>query len=188
MMQITPTPLNGLVVIEPKIMADERGFFLEIYRQDALAAQGIDAVFVQANHSFSKPGVLRGLHFQWDKPLGKLIRIISGQAFVVAVDIRKKSATCKKWFSTELSSKNKKMLFVPPGFASGFCTRGDGVDVEYQYTALYNPLGESNIIWNDPAIGITWPIENPNLSPRDANASSLAAWLTRPESDDFGIK
>ena len=209
-MTIELTPLAGLTVIHPNVFADERGFFMEVYRQDQLRAEGIDAQFVQCSHSSSKAGILRGLHFQWDKPLGKLIRVIRGRAYVVAVDIRKKSSTLGQWFGIELSYENKKELWAPPGFASGFCMvnedaptsgRSDGwsdsvqtsesasiehrggADVEYQYTAIYNPKGESNIIWNDPAIGIEWPIEHPILSPRDGGAGTLADWLARSESD-----
>lgn len=182
-MQIEKTPLPGLIIIYPNFFPDERGFFMEVYRQDHLRERGIDAQFVQESHSSSKAGILRGLHFQWNKPLGKLIRVIRGAAFVVAADIRKKSPTMGKWFGLELSYDNKKELWAPPGFASGFCILGDGADIEYQYTAVYNPKGESNIIWNDPAIGIEWPIKNPTLSPRDAGAGTLADWLARPESD-----
>lgn len=184
-MNIESTRLVGLKIIHPSVFSDERGFFMEVYRQDKLRAEGIDVNFVQASHSSSKSGILRGLHFQWDKPLGKLIRVIRGRAFVVAVDIKKKSSTCGQWFGIELSDENKTELWMPAGFASGFCVLGEGADVEYQYTAIYNPNGESNIIWNDPEIGINWPIQNPVLSPRDANASSLAVWLSRPEADVF---
>lgn len=198
-MTIEQTPLAGLIVIHPNVFVDERGFFMEIYRHDHLRSQGIDVQFVQGSHSSSKAGILRGLHFQWDKPLGKLIRVIRGAAFVVAVDIRKSSPTLGKWFGVELSYDNKKELWAPPGFASGFCvldkevptcgrdapTECRGADIEYQYTAVYNPKAESNIIWNDLAIGIDWPITNPALSPRDAAAGTLADWLARPESDLF---
>lgn len=184
-MTVEPTPLKGLLVIHPNVFPDERGFFMEVYRQDHLKSHGIDVQFLQGAHSSSKQGVLRGLHFQWDKPLGKLIRLIRGSAFVAAVDIRKKSPTLGQWFGIELSYENKTELWVPPGFASGFCILGDGADVEYQYTAIYNPKGESNIIWSDPAIGIAWPNMQPILSPRDAGAGTLADWLAKPESDFF---
>lgn len=182
-MTIELTPLQGLVIINPTVFTDERGFFMEVYRKDEFAASKITETFIQENHSSSQKGVLRGLHFQWDKPLGKLIRVISGSAFAVAVDIRKKSPTLGKWFSIALSYENKKAIFVPPGFASGFCALTDPVDVEYQYTALYNKHGESSILWNDPSIGIRWPITHPMLSPRDAQASSFESWLARPESN-----
>lgn len=178
------TKIDGLFVISPEKRSDERGFFMEIYREDKFADAGIKVEkFVQQNHSCSKKGVIRGLHFQWDKPLGKLIRVINGQAFVVVVDIRKKSSTFGEWFGIELSAQNKKLLYAPAGFASGFAVTGEVAEVEYLYTALYNPNGESNILWNDPKIGIAWPIKNPILSERDQKALTLNEWLKNPASD-----
>src|SRR3989338_1174512 len=185
-MNIEPTAISGLYVVSPEVKGDERGFLMEAYREDAFAAVGITVgKFVQQNQSFSRQGVVRGLHFQWDKPLGKLIRVINGKAFMVAVDIRKKSTTLGRWFSLELSAENKKSLYAPAGFACGFVVTGEVAEVEYLYTALYNPTGESNIIWNDPAVGIDWPIKDPILSARDKSARALAEWLKTPESDIF---
>ena len=185
-MKIESTAISGLYVINPEVKGDERGFFMEVYREDFFAAAGIMiGKFVQQNHSFSQQGIVRGLHFQWDKPLDKLIRVINGRAFMVAVDIRKKSATLGQWFGLELSAENKKLLYAPAGFASGFAVTGDVAEVEYLYTALYNPAGESSILWDDPGIGIDWPIKNPILSDRDKSARTLVDWLKTPESDFF---
>ncbi len=129
--------------------------------------------------------VVRGLHFQWDPPLAKLIRVSWGLIFAVAVDIRKKSPALGKWMGIELSAEERKEMYVPPGFASGFCSLSDPAQVEYLYTAPYNPKGESSIIWNDPEIGIRWPVKNPVLSPRDASGQTFQEWLKRPESDCF---
>lgn len=185
-MEIEQTTIKGLLVINPEVKEDERGFFMEIYREDKFAVAGIKIEkLVQQNHSRSLKGVIRGLHFQWNKPLGKLIRVINGRAFVVAVDIRKKSSTLGQWFGLELSAENKKLLYAPAGFASGFAVTGDVAEVEYLYTALYNPAGESNILWNDPQISVDWPIKNPILSERDQKARLLKEWLLDPLSDSL---
>ena len=171
-------------MIEPQVHEDERGYFMEVFHRDKFREAGFDLNFVQENISLSKRGVVRGLHFQWDKPLGKLIRIVRGSALVVAVDIRKSSPTLGKWFGLELSAENKKQLYAMPGFASGFCVMGDEAAVNYNYTAVYNPAGQSNILWNDSDIGIDWPLNaEPILSPRDAKAFSFADWLQDPRSD-----
>lgn len=177
--------MPGLFVIKPDVKGDERGFFMEVFRQDVFAKNGLDLQFVQVNHSRSGLNVLRGLHFQYDKPLGKLIRVINGRAYVVAVDIRKNSPTLGRWQGMELSAENKTLLYVPAGFASGFCVLDEIAEVEYQYTALYNPQGESNILWNDQALNIAWPLKNLIISERDKNANTLAEWLKKPESELF---
>lgn len=177
--------IKDLYIISPEVFNDVRGFFMEVCRQDKLREAGIDANFVQFNQSQSKKGVVRGLHFQWDQPLGKLIRVTKGSAYVVAADIRKKSDTFKQWVGMELSEENKKLLYVPAGFAAGFCALSDLTDVQYSYTVLYNSKGESNIIWNDPDIGIDWPIKDPILSDRDKNAQTLKQWIERPELNLF---
>jgi dTDP-4-dehydrorhamnose 3,5-epimerase len=183
-MKIEPTSLKDLYVIKPSVIQDSRGFFMEVFRDDLYAEQGLAIPrIVQQNHSKSSQGVVRGLHFQWDKPLGKLIRVVSGSAFVVAVDIRKKSETLGKWFGLEVSAENKNILYAPAGFASGFAVTSLVAEVEYLYTAIYNQQGESNILWNDPKIGINWPIPKPLLSDRDKSAVTLAEWLQTPESD-----
>lgn len=185
-MVITKTRLSDLYVISPSIKEDARGFFMEVYREDVYREQGLEIPrFVQQNHSRSGKGILRGLHFQYNAPLGKLIRVINGSAFVVAVDIRKQSPTLGKWFGVELSAQNKKLMYAPPGFASGFAVTGKIAEVEYLYTALYNQDGESNIMWNDPKIGISWPLNNPILSERDKAARTLDEWLITPEANLF---
>jgi dTDP-4-dehydrorhamnose 3,5-epimerase len=184
-MNFGETKLNGLYVIHPEVKGDERGFFMEVFRQDIFKENGLDLQFVQVNHSRSGANVLRGLHFQYDKPLGKLIRVINGCAYVVAADIRKNSKTLGQWFGLELSAENKKLLYVPEGFASGFCVIGDIAEVEYQYTALYNINGESNILWDDPDLNVDWPMQNPIISERDKKANTLYKWLKKEESNIF---
>lgn len=181
-MRITPTPLPGLLRIAPQPKQDERGFLMEVYRQDVLAAAGLRGAFVQENHSHSRRHVLRGLHFQWDPPLGKLIRVIRGSAFVVAADIRPSSPTLGQWQGFSLREDNWLQIYAAPGFAIGFCVTGEVAEVEYHYTAFHNSRGEGSIRWNDPQLAITWPTVRPILSPRDRIATSFAAWLARPES------
>lgn len=177
--------LKGLFIIQPDVKGDERGFFMEVFRQDIFGKNGLDLKFAQVNHSRSTTNVLRGLHFQYDKPLGKLIRVINGRAYVVAADIRKNSPTLGQWFGMELSAENKTLIYAPAGFACGFCVLGDIAEVEYQFTVLYNQQGESNILWNDKDLNIKWPLQNPIISDRDKNANTLAGWLKKPESEYF---
>lgn len=177
--------LNGLVVLQPEVFQDERGFFMECYRTDQFADFGIDAPFVQDNHSRSSYGVLRGLHFQWEPPMGKLMRVTQGSAFLVAVDIRKNSPTLGQWYGEEITAENKKMIWAPAGFARGFCVTSEFAEIQYKCTGLYNNTNESGILWNDPAIGIQWPISNPQLSAKDEHAQTLAQWLTKPEASKF---
>ncbi len=184
-MIIEETGLAGLLVITPEAIPDERGYFMELFRQDRLVERGAPIAFVQQNLSSSKAGVVRALHFQWDKPLGKFVRVIGGKAFAVGVDIRKKSPTLGKWFGLELGAENRKALYCPPGFAFGFCTLEAPADVQYLYTALRNANAESSIRWNDPDIGVAWPVKDPILSEKDAAAQSFKKWLARPESDLF---
>lgn len=181
-MNFEKTKLPGLFVIQPDVKNDERGFFMEVFRQDIFRQNGLNLQFVQVNHSRSGANVLRGLHFQYDKPLGKLIRVINGRAYAVAVDIRKNSLTLGKWHGVELSAANKTLMYAPAGFASGFCVLGNLAEVEYQYTALYNAQGESSILWNDADLNINWPLKNPIISKRDNAAQTLKLWLKRPES------
>lgn len=184
-MEVKPLELEGLVLILPTVHGDNRGHFMEAFNKERLQEAGISLEVVQHNHSRSQAGVIRGLHFQWDKPLDKLIRVVSGRAFVVAVDIRKKSPTYKKWVGTELSADNKKELFMPFGFASGFYAYEEGTELEYYYSASYNSQGESNIRYNDPEIAIEWPGDNPIVSERDMQAQLLSEWEGRSESDLF---
>ncbi len=185
-MKFETTPLSGLMIITPDIFPDERGFFVKIWNRDIFAKNGVTSYFFEDNQSNSKKNVVRGLHFQWEPPLGKLMRVVRGRAFAAAVDIRKKSPTLGKWFGLELSEENKLMLFAPSGFAGGFAALEDETNVHYKYTAPHNPEGESVIAWNDPEIGIKWPISGtPILSERDGQAKSLRTWLARPESNLF---
>jgi dTDP-4-dehydrorhamnose 3,5-epimerase len=172
-LNVTQTSIPGLLVIEPKVFADSRGFFMETYHAGHFFEAGIDASFVQDNHSRSSRGVLRGLHYQEPNGQGKLVRCTRGTLFDVAVDIRVGSPHFGKWFGLELSEENKKMLWVPPGFAHGFCALTDGADLVYKCTALYDAASDRAILWNDPQLGIEWPLREPMLSPKDAAAPRL---------------
>jgi dTDP-4-dehydrorhamnose 3,5-epimerase len=174
-MKISHSKLKGCVIIEPRVFGDERGFFLETfqavrYEQEA----GIDLSFVQDNHSRSARGVLRGLHFQKTKPQGKLVRVVRGEVYDVAVDIRKGSATFGEWEGVILSEDNKKQFWVPPGFAHGFVVLSDIADFEYKCTDFYDSTDEGSILWSDPDLGIQWPVQNPIVSAKDAVAKQLA--------------
>jgi dTDP-4-dehydrorhamnose 3,5-epimerase len=167
---IRETSLPGVLLIEPKVFGDTRGFFMETYRIDTFREAGIADPFVQDNHSRSARGVLRGLHYQEPNPQGKLVRCTRGAIFDVAVDIRRGSLSFGHWFGVELSQANKLMLWIPPGFAHGFCAVEDESDLVYKCTTLYDPKSDRAILWNDPEIGIEWPIATPLLSPKDAMA------------------
>jgi dTDP-4-dehydrorhamnose 3,5-epimerase len=175
-MRFIPTIIPEVIVIEPKIFADERGFFLESYQKQRFSEHGIDAEFVQDNHSKSRYGTLRGLHYQIQQPQGKLVRVVAGEIFDVAVDIRRNSPTFGKWVGDYLSGENKKNLWVPPGFAHGFYVTSPSAEVIYKATDYYAPQWERSIAWNDPVINIDWPIKNmlPVLSPKDVAGKSLA--------------
>jgi dTDP-4-dehydrorhamnose 3,5-epimerase len=177
--------LNGVVVIAPGVYEDERGFFMEVFRADQFKELGLPIEFVQDNHSGSQQGVLRGLHFQYDPPMGKLMRVTYGRAYLAAVDIRKGSPTLGQWFGIEVSAQNKKQVWAPAGFARGFYTLSEYAEIQYKCTGIYNSKGESGILWNDPEIGVEWPGSNPTLSSKDQGARTLAQWLERPESDRF---
>lgn len=164
-----------VVIIEPRVFQDERGFFMESYKHSEFAASGINESFVQDNHSRSRRGVLRGLHYQNPpRSQGKLVRAISGEVYDVAVDIRRGSRTYGRWVSAVLSEDNKWMLYVPPGFAHGFMALSEVAEILYKTTEEYAPQAEAGIIWNDPAIGIKWPIEKPILAPKDARWPNLS--------------
>jgi len=188
--QIESTHLGEVVVLQPQVFGDARGFFMEAFRADQFRALGLPTEFLQDNHSRSSKGVLRGLHFQYEPPMGKLMRVTSGAAFLVAVDIRKGSPTLGKWFGMEVSAENKKQIWAPYGFARGFCALTDGCEVQYKCTAIYNPPRESGIHFADPQIGIKWPIpaENALTSAKDAKAQSLEQWLASPLSDKIRYK
>ncbi|AMK11055.1 MAG: dTDP-4-dehydrorhamnose 3,5-epimerase [Pseudodesulfovibrio sp.] len=162
------TPIAGLLVLEPKVFGDERGFFLESFRQDLIEEQGLDLPFVQANTSRSSRGVLRGLHYQTRRPQGKLVRVSRGSVYDVAVDLREDSPTYGRHFGIILDDKDHRQLWVPPGFAHGFCVLSEIADFHYRCTDYYDPTGEGGIIWNDPRLGIEWPIAEPVVSGKDA--------------------
>lgn len=185
--EIESEHLNGLVVLHhPDVFEDDRGFFVEVFREDLFRKLGLPANFVQDNHSRSKKGVVRGLHFQWDPPMGKLMRVTFGVAFLVAVDIRKGSPTLGKWFGMEVSARNKRQIWAPAGFARGFCVLSDYAELQYKCTGTYNSEAESGILWNDPGVGIEWPLAGqPVLSEKDCRAQTLQAWLDSPLSDNF---
>ncbi len=173
---LTKTPIDGLLIAEPQVFSDARGYFTETYSRRDFQALGLSMDFVQDNQSRSKKGVLRGLHFQKKHPQGKLVRAISGEVFDVAVDIREGSATFGKWFGVVLSGENKKQFYIPEGFAHGFLVLSDTAEFAYKCTAYYDPLDEGGIIWNDPDIGIEWPETglSPELSAKDAGLLRLA--------------
>jgi dTDP-4-dehydrorhamnose 3,5-epimerase len=172
-LNVIETSLPGVLLIEPKVYADTRGFFMETYHAAQFRAHGIDAVFVQDNQSRSVRGVLRGLHYQEPNSQGKLVRCTRGALFDVAVDIRTGSPQFGKWTSTELTEENRRMMWVPPGFAHGFCALSDVADLVYKCTVFYDAPSDRSILWNDPDIGIAWPIAKPMLSPKDAAAPRL---------------
>lgn len=175
-MTVTPGGLDGLLVIEPKVFRDDRGFFLEPYNSERYKAAGIGADFVQDNHSFSTKGVLRGLHFQTSPGQAKLLRCGRGKIWDVAVDVRKGSSTFGKWWGVELDSQTHKQLFIPVGFAHGFCVLSDEAEVLYKCSSVYDPKTETGIAWDDPEIGVAWPEAHPVVSARDQGNQSLAEY------------
>jgi dTDP-4-dehydrorhamnose 3,5-epimerase len=183
--RIESRQLGDVCVLAPQVFQDERGFFTEVFRADLFKGLGLPTEFNQDNHSGSVRGVLRGLHFQWEPPMGKLMRVTRGTAFLVAVDIRKGSPTLGRWFGAEISSESRKQVWAPAGFARGFCVLSDYAEIQYKCTGIYNNKGESGIRWDDPAIGIQWPIRDVQLSDKDRKAQTLKEWLARPESDNF---
>lgn len=173
-MEIIDTPLVGVKIIQPKIFGDSRGFFLETFEKKRYQEMlNIDLDFVQDNHSRSSKGVLRGLHFQTQNPQGKLVRVVRGEVYDVAVDIRPDSASYGKWFGVLLSEENKTQFWVPPGLAHGFVVLSDVADFEYKCTDYYAPQLEGCLLWNDPEVGIDWKIENPLLSEKDKQGQLL---------------
>jgi dTDP-4-dehydrorhamnose 3,5-epimerase len=184
-LRIESRQLGDICVLVPQVFQDDRGFFTEVFRADQFKALGLPTEFVQDNHSGSVRGVLRGLHFQWEPAMGKLMRVTRGTAFLVAVDIRKGSPTLGKWFGMELAAEGRKQIWAPAGFARGFCTLSDYAEIQYKCTGIYNNKGESGIRWDDPAIGIQWPLKDVQLSEKDRKAQTLSQWLASPQSDNF---
>ena len=173
-MKVESTSLEGVLLITPKVFGDDRGFFMETYNAAKTADQGVPELFVQDNHSRSTKGVLRGLHYQYPQWQGKLVRVISGEIFDVAVDIRKNSNTFGQWYGVFLNSDNNQQLYIPPGFAHGFCVTSDVADVAYKCTSDYQANQDAGVLWNDADIGIKWPIQNPLLSEKDQIAPPLS--------------
>jgi len=173
-MKIIQTEIPDVVVLEPRIFSDSRGFFLETYNERSFAAMGIAERFVQDNQSYSKQGVLRGLHFQVEQAQGKLVRVVAGEVFDVAVDLRRGSATFGKWTGTQLSSTNHHMIWIPKGFAHGFYTLSETAAVAYKVTDFYAPQHERTLLWNDPDVAIQWPLKGePILSGKDSAGMRL---------------
>ncbi|HSL83710.1 MAG TPA: dTDP-4-dehydrorhamnose 3,5-epimerase [Thermoanaerobaculia bacterium] len=187
-MRFVETELPGVLVVEPTVHRDHRGFFLETYHRDKYAAGGIGAAFVQDNHSRSGRGTLRGLHAQGRRPQGKLVRCVEGAIFDVAVDIRRGSPTFGRWTGAELTAEDFRQLWVPPGFAHGFCVLSEAAQVEYKCTEVYLPEDELAIRWDDPEIGIDWPVAEPVLSERDRAAPRLAEIADLPVYPEAAIR
>ena len=173
---VIPTTLPDVLILEPKVFGDARGFFFESFNQrDFAHCTGLDVAFVQDNHSKSAKGVLRGLHYQIQHPQGKLVRVTQGEVFDVAVDLRRSSPTFGRWEGVVLSAGNKRQLWIPPGFAHGFLTLSDSAEFLYKTTDYWYPEHERSLLWNDPAIGIVWPLQGePLLAPKDRDAADLA--------------
>ena len=175
-MKFSPTSLPEVVLIEPRVFSDERGFFMEVYQAERFNEAGISGTFVQDNHSRSRRGTLRGLHYRIQRPQGKLVRAVLGEIYDVAVDLRRSSPTFGRWTAARLSAENKRQLWVPAGFAHGFYVLSEWADVVYKVTDFYVPGAERTLIWNDPAIGIEWPLldgKAPVLSDKDAEGKPL---------------
>lgn len=176
-MKVLETILPGVLIIEPKVFADARGFVLETYQAERYRQLGIAHAFVQDNHSRSARGVLRGLHFQRSRPQGKLVSVSRGSVYDVTVDINSASPTCSKFVAVELNDENHRQLWIPPGYAHGFCVLSDIADVQYKCTDYYIPEDEGGLLWNDPQVNIPWPIEQPLLSAKDQRNPTLAQLL-----------
>jgi len=172
-MKVIPCEIDGLLTVEPDVFGDHRGFFTESWNRERYREAGIDFDFVQDNFSFSRHGTLRGLHFQNPRPQGKLVSVWQGEVFDVGVDLRRGSPTFGRWHGVTLSAENKRQFFVPPGFAHGFVVLSETALFHYKCTSTYAPANEGGIRWDDPAIGIRWPLANPTLSKRDAAAPLL---------------
>lgn len=181
-MEVIQTAIPGVILFQPKVHGDARGFFMELFHAERYAAAGVPTNFVQDNLSRSAKGILRGLHFQNPKGQGKLVQVVAGTVFDVAVDVRNGSPHFGKWVGYELSAENRRQMWVPAGFAHGFCVLSESADFLYKCTELYAPQNEQSVLWNDPEIGITWPLQEPLLSKKDAAAprlkdmSNLPAW------------
>lgn len=176
-LSIENTTIDAVKIVIPQVFQDDRGFFMEVFREDQFHELGLPTRFVQFNHSGSVKDTVRGLHFQWEPPMGKLMRVCRGNAYLVAVDIRIGSPTLGKWVGIEASEENKILVWAPAGFARGFCVLSEYAEIQYLTTGVYNNKCESGVLWNDPEIGIDWPTNSPILSDKDKIAQPLAQWL-----------
>lgn len=178
-MKVIKTQLAGVLIIEPKVFGDHRGFFLETFQVERYRDAGIDLPFVQDNHSRSQRGVLRGLHFQRTRPQGKLVSVSRGAVYDVVVDINPESPTCGQYVGVELNDENHRQLWVPPGYAHGFCVLSEVADFQYKCTDMYFPADEGGLLWNDPDVNIPWPLDTPQLSAKDQANPTLRQLLGR---------
>ncbi len=185
--EVSVTHIEDVLIVKHQIAKDTRGFFMECFREDVFTRHNLPTTFVQMNSSGSYKGVVRGLHFQWDPPMGKLIWVSRGEGFLVAVDIRRESPTLGQHVSITSNEENRISLWAPAGFARGFVSISKWVEIQYLATGTYNKDSEGNILWNDPDIGIKWPVNQPILSARDKKALTLTEWLTTKESYNFSI-
>lgn len=181
------TPLKGLYTIEQVQHRDNRGYFWEVFNADTWKAIGLDLDIVQLNQSGSMKNVVRGLHFQWEPPMGKLMRVTKGVGFLVAVDIRVNSPTLGQWYGVEASEQNKIQVWAEAGFARGFCALSDYLELQYLCTGTYNGKAESGFKWDDAQVGVKWPVEKPIVSDKDDQAQSFREWLARPEAQNFKV-
>jgi dTDP-4-dehydrorhamnose 3,5-epimerase len=183
----TRLAIPEVVLLEHEAFEDERGYFMEVYKREQFRELGLPELFVQLNESRSTRNVIRGLHFQWEPPMGKLMRVAEGVAFLVAVDIRYDSPTLGQWVAETISAEDRRQIWAPAGFARGLCALAENTRVQYLCTATYNGGGESGILWNDSEIGVSWPMSNPLLSARDRGAQTLRQWLERAEAKHVSI-
>jgi dTDP-4-dehydrorhamnose 3,5-epimerase len=184
---VDETPIPDVKVITSDAFTDDRGMFMEVFRRDVFQSAGLPYEFTQLNQSRSRKGVVRGLHFQWDPPMGKLMRVTAGRAYLVAVDIRPGSATLGKWFGVEVGPEDRTQVWAPASIARGFCALEDDTEVQYLCTGTYNGAGESGIRYDDPSIAVEWPIKEPIVSVKDRDAQTLTEWLARPEASHFRV-
>lgn len=183
----TRLAIPDVVLLEHEAFEDERGYLMEVYRREQFRELGLPELFVQLNESRSARNVIRGLHFQWDPPMGKVVRVVNGAAFLVAVDIRHDSPTLGQWVGATISSDDRKQMWAPAGFARGLCALADNTRVQYLCTGTYNASTESGVRWNDPEIGVVWPVDQPRVSERDRRAQTLREWMARPEAKNFSV-
>jgi dTDP-4-dehydrorhamnose 3,5-epimerase len=181
----TRLAIPEVVLLEHEAFEDERGYFMEVYKREQFRELGLPELFVQLNESRSARNVIRGLHFQWEPPMGKLMRVAEGAAFLVAVDIRHDSPTLGEWVAETISAEDKRQVWAPAGFARGLCALTDNTRVQYLCTGTYNGSAESGILFNDPEIGVSWPVSNPLVSAKDWGAQTLRQWLARVEAKNF---